>query len=98
MARKKRTPGLTDNLEGADRYEADKLLALETIDRDIAATEIAKKESVDRFNATLKELATARNTVLDDLISFRLGERKLPLEGNIGDPSPAGKAEPGVDG
>jgi hypothetical protein len=93
----KRKPLLTDNLEGGDRFEADKLLALERLERDIASEEKQKRGAAADFRERIKELRKARDGVLDELEKFRNGDRALPLKGNVAD-AKKGKAEPGADG
>jgi hypothetical protein len=88
----KKSRPITDELSDQIRYEVERLLRLEDLERSIEAQKSELAEIRKEYRDRIKELEGARDQVLEDLERFRLGNRALPLEGDVGKP------EPGADG
>lgn len=86
--RTKRT--ITDDLDETIRYEVERLLSLEEVDRGIKREQEELDEVRKEVRGRIAELEKMRNQLLEQLEKFRIGNRALPFED--------AKVEPGADG
>jgi hypothetical protein len=63
-----------------DPQEVQLLLRLEHVDRQLKQVADEKAEAMAQFNEQRKGLEATRDTLLNDLDQYRLGNRGLPLE------------------